>query len=394
MLCDLIRRDVLALRDAALDGCLGDSGGNRGCHAGIERVGDHMVFLEVLLINQGSDGIGRSNLHLLVDILRTHIQRTAEDAGECQEVVDLIREIRAARADHARTCLLGKIRQDLGCRVCHRHDDGVLVHRADHFLREQTGFGNADEDVCALDDIRELPLLMILVRDGGNLVLIGVHALCTALENRTRGVAEQNILCAHALQETRDGHARRACAVHDDLHVLELLADQAQRIDKRGGNHNGRAMLIIVENRNIHAFLQRTFDIEALRSLDVLQIDAAKARRHELDGLHNLIDALRVEADGDSVHTRKPLEQDGFALHDRKACACADIAKTEHRRSVGHDSDHISLRRIVINLAEILLDFQTGRRNTRRIGQGKILRRSQRHFAGNLQLARMLLVQR
>ena len=52
--------------------------------------------------------LAASHLHGGVDIPRTDGQRTLEDAGERQHIVDLIREIRTAGADNADARLLGR----------------------------------------------------------------------------------------------------------------------------------------------------------------------------------------------------------------------------------------------------------------------------------------------
>ena len=49
--------------------------------------------------------------------------------------------------------------------------------------------------------------------------------------------------------------AAPAPEVSNDLHFIKLLANQFQRIDDTGQCDHGCSMLIIVENRDITAFL-------------------------------------------------------------------------------------------------------------------------------------------
>lgn len=60
-----------------------------------------------------------SDFHFLIDIARTHIQRTAENARESKHVVDLVREIAATCAYNFRTGLQSEIGHNLRHRVRH-----------------------------------------------------------------------------------------------------------------------------------------------------------------------------------------------------------------------------------------------------------------------------------
>ena len=48
-------------------------------------------------------------------------------------------------------------------------------------------------------------------------------------------------------------------------------------IDDAGGRDDGGAMLVVMEDRNVHHLAQPLLDDEAVRRLDVFQIDAAEA---------------------------------------------------------------------------------------------------------------------
>src|SRR3546814_6908720 len=69
-----------------------------------------------------------------------------------------------------------------------------------------------------------------------------------------------------------------------------------------------------MEDRNVHPLLQRLFDDEAFRGLDVLQIDAAEGRLHQLDRVDELVDILGLEFDVDAVDVGEALEEDRLAL--------------------------------------------------------------------------------
>ena len=58
--------------------------------------------------------VGRRDLHLISDPRGPGIQRSAEDPGKCEHIVDLVGEVAPARSDHGSTRVLCPIRHDLG----------------------------------------------------------------------------------------------------------------------------------------------------------------------------------------------------------------------------------------------------------------------------------------
>jgi hypothetical protein len=208
------------------------------------------------------------------------------------------------------------------------------------------------------------------LRDG---FLVRVHAVRAPLVDGAAGITEDDVARIHLLQQARDGLPGGAGAVHDDLCVLEFLADELERVDERGDDDDGRAVLIVVEDRDVEFLAQGVLDVEALRRLDVLEVDAAEGGRDELAGADDLIDALRVEADRHRIDAREALEEDRLALHDRQARARADVAEAEHGGAVRHDGDHVALRRVVVDGGRILLDREAGRGDAGGVCQGKIV---------------------
>ena len=58
----------------------------------------------------------------------------------------------------------------------------------------------------------------------------------------------------------------------------ELLARELGGVEQRGARDDRGAVLVVVEHRDLHALAQPLFDLEALRRLDVLEVDAAERR--------------------------------------------------------------------------------------------------------------------
>ena len=81
-----------------------------------------------------------------------------------------------------------------------------------------------------------------------------------------------------------------------------FLPRELQRVDDRGADDDGGAVLVVVEHRDLHALLELRLDLEALRRLDVLEIDAAEGR---LQRRHHVDDALDVRSRRSRCRTRR-----------------------------------------------------------------------------------------
>ena len=90
----------------------------------------------------------RGEFHLLVDLRGPHVERTPEDVGEPQHVVDLVRVVRTARGeDDVGAREHRGIVGDFGIGVGEGHDDRVAGHRAQHLGRQRVGLRDAQEHV-------------------------------------------------------------------------------------------------------------------------------------------------------------------------------------------------------------------------------------------------------
>ena len=64
-------------------------------------------------------------------------------------------------------------------------------------------------------------------------------------------VARDQVLDAVLEDDLRARQARRARAHDDHAHVLRALADDPQRVQQRRQHHDGRAVLVVVEDRDV-----------------------------------------------------------------------------------------------------------------------------------------------
>jgi hypothetical protein len=146
-------------------------------------------------------------------------------------------------------------------------------------------------------------------------------------------------------------------------------------------------MLVVMEDRDVHAVAQGGFDHEAFRRLDVFQIDAAEGRLQRGHRIDELVDVQLIDLDVEHVYPGKFLEKDRLAFHHRFGGERADVAKPEDRGAVGDHGDQIAARGIVGGLCRILGNLKTGRGDARRIGQRQVALVAERFGRLDFQLA-------
>ena len=127
-------------------------------------------------------------------------------------------------------------------------------------------------------------------------------------------------------------------------------------------------MLVVVEDGNVAFLDQGLLDAEALRSLDVLQVDPSEGGTDRLDDGHELVGILLVDLDVVDVDVGKSLEEDALALHHRLRRQGSTVTKTQDRSTVRDDGHKIALVRIVVGLLTVLLDLQHRLRDAGSIG--------------------------
>ena len=131
-------------------------------------------------------------------------------------------------------------------------------------------------------------------------------------------------------------------------------------------------MLIIVHHRNIEGALQAFLDIEALRGLNVLKVDAAKGWRNTLYSLTELLRVFLINFDVKYVYATVNLEKQALPFHYWLTTHGSNITESQHSCSVRNDCHKITLIRIFISIVRILLNLKTRISHTWRISQRKI----------------------
>ena len=194
------------------------------------------------------------------------------------------------------------------------------------------------------------------------------------------GVAHGDVVVAdtHPFGEFDAGDGAGPGAVDHHLNVLDVAPGNVQRIEQPRGGDDGGAVLIVMEDRDIHDFPEALLDDEAFRRLDVFQVDAGEGRAEMTDAVNELVDVLGPHLEVDGVDIGETLEQDRLALHHRLRGQGAQIAEPENRRTVGYNRHQIAAHRVVVGLGRIVGDGETGRGDAGGIGEGQVVLRDQR----------------
>ena len=85
------------------------------------------------------------------------------------------------------------------------------------------------------------------------------------------------------------------------------------------------------------ASMSASFDLEAARRGDVLEVDRAERRPQPHQRLDDLVGILGVQHDRDRVQPGELLEQRALAFHHRQRRRRSDVTEAEHRAAVADD---------------------------------------------------------
>ena len=122
------------------------------------------------------------------------------------------------------------------------------------------------------------------------------------------------------------------------------LPTTLQAVEHRRADDDRGAVLVVVEDRDLHALAQLPLDVEALGRLDVLEVDAAEGRLERGDDVDQLVGVALVDLDVEHVDAGELLEQHRLAFHHRLGGERADVAQAQHRGAVGDHADQVAAR--------------------------------------------------
>src|SRR5207245_5734435 len=126
--------------------------------------------------------------------------------------------------------------------------------------------------------------------------------------------------------ETQATHRGRAGAADDQFHFFDFLSGDLQGVLQRRGGDDGGAMLVVVENGDLHLALEALFDFEALRRGDVLEVDAAERRLQHLHRLNEFVRVAGGDLEVEHIDVGKACQQECFPVYHPLAGGCPDVA--------------------------------------------------------------------
>jgi len=154
-------------------------------------------------------------------------------------------------------------------------------------------------------------------------------------------VAHNDVLQAERDQQLDNGDTGRAGAAGDHADFVKLLAGQLQRVEHSRKSNDGGAVLVVVENRDIAALFQFSFNFKATRRRDIFQIYPAEAACEQTDSVDDIVNFFGPNAERNRVHVAESLKQGAFAFHNGHARFGADVSESEHRGAVGNNRDKV-----------------------------------------------------
>ena len=152
----------------------------------------------------------------------------------------------------------------------------------------------------------------------------------------------------------------------------DVAPGQVQRVDEPGRRDDRRAVLVVVEHRDVHQLAQPRFDDEALRRLDVLQVDAAEGGAEKAHAVDEFVDVFGRHFQVDRIDVGEALEQHRLAFHHRLGGQRPEIAQPQDRRAVADHRHQIAARRVVEDGRRVLGDRLHRHGHARRIGQRQV----------------------
>ena len=179
--------------------------------------------------------------------------------------------------------------------------------------------------------------------------LVLIHILGALGMNNTLTIRHNDVLSLQPQlnQQIKAGERCGACTGGDQFDLTNLLADHPQPIDHSGADHDGSTVLIIMKHRNLHPLFQCLLDDEALRRLDIFQVDAAEGGLQTGDGLDELLWVTLFHLNIKDIDIGKLLEENRLPLHHRLGGKAANRTQPQHGSTVTDHRHQIGARRIL-----------------------------------------------
>ena len=175
-------------------------------------------------------------------------------------------------------------------------------------------------------------------------------------------------------QQPDDRVAGGADPGDDDPDVLQLLADDPQRVGQRGEHDDRGAVLVVVEDRDVEQLAQPGLDLEAARRGDVLQVDPAVARGRWPRTISTISSVSWVSRQtGQASTPANRLNSAALPSITGSDAAGPDVAQAEHGRAVGDHGDRVALDGQPAGVVGVLRDRQADPGHAGGVGAGQVV---------------------
>ena len=153
---------------------------------------------------------------------------------------------------------------------------------------------------------------------------------------------------------------------------LMSLPTTSSGVQQRRAGDDGRAVLIVVKNRDRHGLAQGLLNVETFGRLDVFQVDSAERGFKKLAEADDVVGVFGIHLQVKNIDIGEALEQDALALHHRLARQRADVAEAQHRRAVGNHRHQVAPRGVFEPQFGLFVNFQARFGHAGRVGQTQI----------------------
>jgi hypothetical protein len=141
------------------------------------------------------------------------------------------------------------------------------------------------------------------------------------------------------------------------------LPDHLQRVEERRAGDDGGAVLVVVEDRDLHALPELLLDVEALRGLDVLEVDAAEGGLERGDDLDERSGSARATSRSKTSMSAKRLKRTPLPSITGLEASGPMSPRPEHGGAVADDGDEVAAVREVVGPPRVLGDDAARRRH-------------------------------
>ena len=336
--------------------------------------GCHDVAL--LLAGKRSERMHGGDFHGARDRGGADVERSSKNEWKAQNIVHLVGIVAAPGRKHGiGTHRQRQLGQNFGRRIGECQDQRPGCHLLHHGGREHAARRQAQEHVRRADHLIERASLRFL-REAR---LLGVHQLPPAFEHDPRQIRQPDIFAPHAEieQQVDTGQRGSTRAAHDQLRGTHFLVTDRKTVEHRGTDRDRGTVLVVVKHGNLHSLAQLALDDEALRRLDVFQVDRTECRLECRDDLDQLVGVGLLDLDVEYVDAGEFLEQHRLAFHHRLCRQRTDGTQPKHGRAIADDADQIAARGVAKRAERIRGNRLRGRRHPGRISEREIALRDQ-----------------